>query len=334
MTKELTISIAAYNVEKFLERTLESLVISKDYLERIEVIIVDDGSIDSTSVIAEKYCRNYPNSFRLIKKENGGYGSTVNCSIAQAQGKYFKQLDGDDWFVSENIELLIDYLSSCNADIVISPFIMYFESDETEKVIDKWNKSFDDNSLLQSNNEIVMAEMCIKTDILKKNNICLLEKCFYTDFEFVLYSMLNSKTFQYFSKPIYVYRIGREGQSISLVGIRKNYKDKLKVAMHVINQYTKLAAECPEYIQCMAVIKIKTLCGDVYNAFMLLDKPMNHYKEIADFNDELKKNHKEIYKETNELNNVRCFRIFPRFLYPVLCNISIKRLKDRLHVVG
>ena len=82
MTKELTISIAAYNVEKFLERTLESLVISKDYLERIEVIIVDDGSIDSTSVIAEKYCRNYPNSFRLIKKENGGYGSTVNCSIA------------------------------------------------------------------------------------------------------------------------------------------------------------------------------------------------------------------------------------------------------------
>lgn len=178
MTKELTISIAAYNVEKFLERTLESLVISKDYLERIEVIIVDDGSIDSTSVIAEKYCRNYPNSFRLIKKENGGYGSTVNCSIAQAQGKYFKQLDGDDWFVSENIELLIDYLSSCNADIVISPFIMYFESDETEKVIDKWNKSFDDNSLLQSNNEIVMAEMCIKTDILKKNNICLLEKCF------------------------------------------------------------------------------------------------------------------------------------------------------------
>lgn len=143
--------------------------------------------------------------------------------------------------------MLIDYLSSCNADIVISPFIMYFESDETEKVIDKWNKSFDDNSLLQSNNEIVMAEMCIKTDILKKNNVCLLEKCFYTDFEFVLYSMLNSKTFQYFSKPIYVYRIGREGQSISLVGIRKNYKDKLKVAMHVINQYTKLAAECPIY---------------------------------------------------------------------------------------
>ena len=106
MKKNLTISIAAYNVENYLEKTLDSLII--DNLDKLEVLIVNDGSKDNTKKIAQKYCKKYPNSIKLIDKENGGYGSTINAGIKEATGKYFKQLDGDDWYNTENLNRLVE----------------------------------------------------------------------------------------------------------------------------------------------------------------------------------------------------------------------------------
>ena len=100
MGKLLTISIAAYNVEKFIKKTLDSLIVDSDELE---VLIVNDGSKDETLKIAKEYEIKYPNIFRAIDKENGGYGSTINTGIIEATGKFFKQLDGDDWFETESI---------------------------------------------------------------------------------------------------------------------------------------------------------------------------------------------------------------------------------------
>ena len=94
MDKILTISIAAYNVEKFLRSTLNSLC-EQTVIEDLEIFVVDDGSTDETLCIAQEYEKKFPDSFFAVHKENGGYGSTVNYSIAHATGKYFKLLDGD-----------------------------------------------------------------------------------------------------------------------------------------------------------------------------------------------------------------------------------------------
>ena len=67
MNKILSISVAAYNVEKYLEKTLDSCA-AAEVLDDIEVIVVDDGSKDETATIASKYVSLYPDSFRLIKK--------------------------------------------------------------------------------------------------------------------------------------------------------------------------------------------------------------------------------------------------------------------------
>lgn len=96
MEKILTVSVAAYNVEKTIARTLDSCC-ADGVREQLEVIIVNDGSKDGTVDVVRSYCKRYPDTFKLIDKENGGYGSTLNCSIRAATGKYFKPLDGDDW---------------------------------------------------------------------------------------------------------------------------------------------------------------------------------------------------------------------------------------------
>ena len=83
--KLLTVSIAAYNVEQYLRQALESLVVP-EVMDEIEVLIVNDGSTDTTSAIGHEFEKKYPETFRVIDKENGGYGTTVNRSVSEARG--------------------------------------------------------------------------------------------------------------------------------------------------------------------------------------------------------------------------------------------------------
>ena len=95
MNKILTISIAAYRVEQYLAECLDSFTdprIAGD----LEVLVINDGSGDGIRDIAREYEKKYPDVFRLIDKENGGHGSTINRGIAEAKGTYFKTVDGDD----------------------------------------------------------------------------------------------------------------------------------------------------------------------------------------------------------------------------------------------
>ena len=98
MYKLLTISVAAYNVEKYLEQTLSSLN-DQRFLDDIEVLIVDDGSKDGTKDIALKYQNMAPDTFKYVQKENGGHGSTINRGIELATGKYFRVIDGDAKYI-------------------------------------------------------------------------------------------------------------------------------------------------------------------------------------------------------------------------------------------
>ena len=77
MEKILTITVPAYNVERFLDQTLASFA-DERVLDLLEVLIVDDGSKDHTAEITKRYEEKYPQTFRLISKENGGHGSTIN----------------------------------------------------------------------------------------------------------------------------------------------------------------------------------------------------------------------------------------------------------------
>ena len=80
MEKILSVSIASYNVEKFIRKALDSCCVP-EIMDRLEVLVVNDGSTDCTLEIAREYETQYPQTFRVIDKKNGGYGSTVNASI-------------------------------------------------------------------------------------------------------------------------------------------------------------------------------------------------------------------------------------------------------------
>lgn len=91
MNKILTIIIPTYNMEKYLRRCLDSLIIDEEGMKQLEVLVINDGSKDSSSQIAHEYQDKYPDTYRVIDKENGNYGSCINIGLKEAKGKYVKE---------------------------------------------------------------------------------------------------------------------------------------------------------------------------------------------------------------------------------------------------
>ena len=266
--KVLSISIAAYNVESTLKECLDPFLKST-VLDELDIMIVDDGSGDHTTAIAQEYQELYPDTFRLIKKKNGGWGSTVNSGIKEARGVYFKQLDGDDYYEPEALNKFIQYLKSEPSDLVISPYITY--DSETGKIIttEDCNPGCDllKKYLIKDIPEFapIMHSLSIKTKLLQKGGVKVTEHCFYTDTEFVLKACNQADSISFFDKPIYYYRRAAVGQSMSLSGFEKHYMEQYKV-IEVSLDYLQKNVSRPE----IKKIYDKLLLGTCFWQYLIM----------------------------------------------------------------
>lgn len=326
MKKILTISIAAYNVEQYLQNTLQSLV-PPDGCGTLEVIVVDDGSKDATAGIAESFCQRYPDTFRLIKKKNGGYGSTINAALTEATGKYFKLLDGDDWFQDNVMEEYLGYLDSVDSDLVISPYnIVHMPEREYELLDVHKGVSSEAVDINETNitGSITHQELTVKTELLKKNNVQITEHCFYTDQEFVLESVLYSCTVSRFRKPVYCYQVGREGQSVSVSGLQKHYPDSMKVAEKLYKLYDENKEKFGVGKKKILKRKILGAASVVYLAYMVRTDRKEAKRELMAFDTKTKTTYPVIYEITNGLKRARMLRKTKFIGFSLMCRMSAK----------
>ena len=121
MKKLLSVVVPAYNVEAYLAGCLESLLNTEER-EKTEILVIDDGSKDTTGNIADRFQTLYPSVVRVIHKENGGHGSTINAGIREASGQYFRVLDSDDCVDSEAYDSYLKKLVDIDCDLVATPF--------------------------------------------------------------------------------------------------------------------------------------------------------------------------------------------------------------------
>lgn len=117
----LSIVVPLYNSEKFIHRNVDSLLAQKTKY-KYEIILVNDGSRDSTQLILEKYKNDNPDKIVVITKENGGISSARNTGIANSRGEYISFVDHDDWISEDYVEKLISAAYAEQADIVKSGF--------------------------------------------------------------------------------------------------------------------------------------------------------------------------------------------------------------------
>ena len=93
---EFSVIMAVYNVEPFLKEAVDSLIAQDFGFEKIQLIMVDDGSTDGSGAICDEYAAQYPENVVVIHKENGGVSSARNTGLQYATGRYYNFMDSDD----------------------------------------------------------------------------------------------------------------------------------------------------------------------------------------------------------------------------------------------
>lgn len=131
--EKVSVIIPVYNDEKYLEQCVKS-ALDQTY-QNLEVILVDDGSTDTTPTLCEKL-HDQDQRVRVLHKENGGVGSSRNAGLAMATGDYVLFIDNDDLIDKDQIEILHDLLKKTDADIAIGNYRLLLDDYEWRSYID------------------------------------------------------------------------------------------------------------------------------------------------------------------------------------------------------
>lgn len=112
----VSVVVPVYNVENYLERCVDSIV--KQTFSNLEIILVDDGSVDNSGVLCDEYKRK-DDRIKVIHKQNGGLSDARNKGIDIAAGEYITFVDSDDFIHEKYVETLLERLLQCNAQVAI-----------------------------------------------------------------------------------------------------------------------------------------------------------------------------------------------------------------------
>lgn len=335
MQKILTIVIPTYNVEKYLERCLDTLVYNEDIQKHLEIIIVNDGSKDNSLKIAKSYEKKY-DCIKVIDKENGGHGSTINAGLKIATGKYFRVIDSDDWVNVIDFKKYVLDLLKCDCDVVLTNFSREYIYNSTS-IKYEYPKEIEFNKVYNLNNfdltkfkdeYFYMATTSYKTEILQKNHIELDEKMFYVDMEYVLFPFPYIKNFILLDYDIYRYFIGRPDQSVNISSFVRNRKNHEFVYKKLIDFYTNLktSENKKEYIK-----KILLLMGNTHYVIYLKSGLLKRkdVKEIKLFEKWLKKTNYDLYKALGEKYTFIRWARKTNFIFSISKKSRFSRLADR-----
>lgn len=325
--KVLTVSVAAYNVEDYLAKALESCIVPN--MDLLEVIVVDDGSSDSTAEIARGYVDRYPSTFKLISKENGGYGSTLNASLEAASGVYYRFLDGDDWFDRTELEGFLDFLSGCDAEAVFTPYTRCYEADGREEVVNNFSgvslRKYELEGF-EFNDEVAACALTYRTWFLRRVGLRLIEHCFYTDSMYAYIPLSFARTLYVTGIDVYRYRIGREGQSVSVESIVKHHDDVLTASKAVFSALCLDSGEISPAVVCRPyALRILSRCVASPFAYVCLCPPSKEEKtKLLEF-DAFVSRYPEVYAASGQYSKrVRLLRASRFILYRPICRLTAR----------
>lgn len=244
--KYISFAIPCYNSQEYMAHAIETILTGG---EDVEIIIVNDGSKDNTSKIGHEYAEKYPGIIRVIDKENGGHGDAVNYGLANAEGKYFKVVDSDDWVNTESLQNILNVLKKMEehdeeVDMLIANYVYEKEGASHKKVIHYRNVlpqnqifKWSDVGRFHIDQYILMHSVIYRTDMLKLCQLTLPKHTFYVDNIYVYYPLPHVRKMYYMDEDFYRYYIGREDQSVNEKVMIKRVDQQIFVTRTMIDMY-------------------------------------------------------------------------------------------------
>ncbi len=223
---KFSILVPVYNVEKYLEQCVDSLL-NQTYTGEYEIILVDDGSTDSSGAICDRYQKNNPDKIRVVHKKNEGLVSARQAGIELATGEYSLFVDSDD-FAELN---LFETVNGCierndNPDMVIYSYRYFTENKKKERKIalpDNGvyygeSKKTIYNHLLVSTSVTPIWAKALKTEILKNDPTdysLYYDKNMGEDLFRSVHIVTAAEEIVYINSPLYCYRTNEDSISRS-----------------------------------------------------------------------------------------------------------------------
>lgn len=206
----VSIIVSIYNTEKYLDKCINSLI-NQTY-KNLEIILVNDGSSDSSLAICNRYAKT-DKRIIVVDKENGGAAQARNLAISKSNGQYISFVDSDDYVANKFIELLVDNIDRAQADICACNYYKVYDNGNRIKNqhrrpttiqltnLDGVRDVLLENSIL----ETMLWNKLFKTELFTKNAIKMPEGEIYEDTRTLYRLLYYSNKIYYFDEPLYYY---------------------------------------------------------------------------------------------------------------------------------
>lgn len=343
--KIITFIIPSYNVERYLHTALESFITEDEAVNaQIEVLVIDDGSSDTTADIARSYVKQYPDMFRLIQKENGGHGSTINVGSREARGGFIKVIDADDWVVTENLPAYISFLKSTDAEVVLTPFHMV-DMTTKERIVQKmyitdYNRTYTPDELAADWKSFdrctTFHGVTYRTEFYNRNRHELPEKVFYEDQEYATIPLCCAQKVAVLNLMLYQYLVGNGEQSVAKNNQIKRIGHLETVIGHMLGYWAEYKNKC-DFSKKYFLKKTEAVIFSHYVVMCILDdKKMEGRKRCKNLNRKIREQCPELFdliKKKYIMYAVLSFFHVSEKKYESLIHSSIFRFIRKNHIV-
>ncbi|MBR6168847.1 glycosyltransferase family 2 protein [Candidatus Saccharibacteria bacterium] len=239
----LSVIVPVYNVEKYLRECYASIY-DEDEIEKLEIILIDDGATDSSGAICDELSKN--KNTITVHKQNGGLATARNEGLKHAKGKYVTFIDPDDKINPKTCKVLLNYIAKNDTDLIYLNITKFYKDGTTEDIGD----NIDNNMIAgRSKNECIEYLSCRPKFPASACGKAYLRK-FLTDYkisfpnddrisedmDFSFKCILEAKTFYKIDGPFYYYRQNRDGSITNKTTI-KSFDGLSQFIVDSINLY-------------------------------------------------------------------------------------------------
>ena len=313
----LTLIVPIYNAENYILKTLKSIF--QQPLKSVEVILVNDGSTDTSIKIINKFIKDHNIFPKIINQNNQGLSCARNAGLKIAQGEYIWFIDSDDSIESNCIRPIIGYLNQYKADILAFDLTCIYESNKQVKISPLfykrrdeklYHKSLDKYELINKIRETPVRRFIYKRNFLEENKLFFLPGVFHEDNEFMVKALFYAEKIVPIPYAPYKYLIRKTGSITSNKSLK--HIDDLFIIIKSLQTFQKQTVKS----------KKEKLFIDFY-IFLLLRKILKNklyseYKKINSIN-------KDFLKEiiTNGLKASLKFSLWPSSIKSIMYLLKI-----------
>lgn len=304
--KLITFAVPCYNSAAYMRHCVDSLLQGGD---QVEVILVDDGSVDETGAIADEYAQRYPEIVRVIHQPNGGHGEGVNQGLRNAQGMYYKVVDSDDWLDETALKQVLEKLQALSQgpnplDMMICNYVYEHVEEGVSKAMD-YGDVFPEEEIFtwadighwKPSEYLLMHSVIYRTEMLRKSGLELPKHTFYVDNIFVYQPLPHVQSMYYLNVDLYRYFIGRDDQSVNEKVMVKRVDQQLRVTRLMLDfySYEELKAMEPKLGNYM--VRYLSMMMMISSIFLIIsEEPENLEKKERLWKD-LKEKDPELYRK-------------------------------------